>query len=1261
MAFVLVQHLSPDHKSMLSELLGRTTAMPVVEATDGMALTADSVFIIPPDATLTISDGHLQVARPAPPRDRRRPIDTFFQSLAEDQGRNAIGIVLSGTGSDGTLGLAAIKEHGGLTLAQAEFDHHALPGMPQSATSTGQVDSVLPVEEMPAQLITYQQHLADIAKGAHGASPHQDMAMNLNTIIGALRARSGHDFHEYKEKTLLRRLQRRMQVVHAKTSGDYIEHYVQHPDELDMLFRELLIGVTQFFRDPAAFEALAASVLHGLIEAKQADDDIRIWVPGCATGQEALTIAILLGEAMDGRRVRPKVQIFGTDIDERAIAHARLGRYRAPVAGLSADRLDRWFTQEGSDWCVVPEIREMCVFSTHSIIKHPPFSKLDLVSCRNLLIYLDANMQDRVMHTFHYALKPGGLLFLGSSETVTRVSALFEVRDKKHRIFQRRDTDRPSLPDLSGISRRLESTIRPDTFRPARDSRLDQNARRVTEKYAPAHAVINDHDQVVRFSGAAMGRYVELAPGAPSIALFDILRKTLRPAARMALKHARATHTAVRQENVPVRIDGKPRLITIIAEPLTELGPEAGFVVVLFQDVTGNVTRVKAAGADKYPDDAFKALEQELRTTRAQLMATIDELEVANEELKSSNEEHQSVNEELQSSNEELETAKEEMQSVNEEVQTINSEMISKNEQLTHLNSDLKNLFDSTEIATLFLDGQLRVKSFTPGVTDIFHLRESDIGRPVTDIASLIDYIDLQHDVRSVLRKLNVVERQVTLKASGATFILRMRPYRTVDNVIDGVVLTFVDITERNVVDKALRVSEIQYRTLFESIDEGFCIIQKLETEPGAPSDFRYITVNPAFVVQSGLQGVVGGTIRDAVGGEADSLLAIYDRVALTGESVRCEYHLQVTSRDLELFAFRIEDGTHGHIGVIFANITERKRIAAALSESEQQFHALAESIPQLAWILDGDEGMVWFNRRWYEYTGGTLEEHKGWRWLSLQHPDQPEALDVGIRRALQSGEAWEDTFQLRGHDGIYRWFLSRAEPIRDHTGRIYRWFGTNTDIDVQRLAEVQRALMYRELNHRVMNLFAIVSAMMTLSVRAATTPQQLATTIRGRLAALATAHRLIIPQSESTSGIAEDADLSQLVKLVLAPHTDPLQAGGEVRALFEGPKVAISGEAITNLAMILHELATNAAKYGAFSVTTGRVRISWTLDGDRLRLIWEERGGPPIKASPEHEGFGSLLVRQSVGVHLGGESSFDCKPTGLVASFSFPTERLRS
>ena len=1252
MAFVLVQHLSPDHKSMLVELLAKTTAMGVIEAADDMEVKANCVFVIPPDSTLTVQGGRLRITRPAPPRDSRRPIDTFFQSLAEDQGENAIGIVLAGTGSDGSLGLATIKERGGLTLAQAEFDHQAMPGMPLSATTTGQVDEVLAVEAMPARLSAYQQHLTSVAPSKDGDGARKDAGSHLMTIMAALRARSGHDFSEYKEKTLVRRLQRRMQVLQVDTPQDYIERYRQHPEELDLLFRELLIGVTEFFRDPAAFEALDEVVLKDLASQKGADDDIRIWVPGCATGQEAFSIAILLREAMEGRRHKPKVQIFGTDIDERAIALARLGRYRRPVAGLSTERLERWFIDQGEDACVIPEIREMCVFSVHSIIKHPPFSKLDLVSCRNLLIYLDSDVQDRVMRTFHYALKPGGRLFLGSSESVSRTTKLFSVQDKKHRLFHRREVEGASLPGLPDIGGRSAAPLSEPPPRRS-DDRIDKGARRVMERHTPPHVVVDPHDKIVRFSGPAMGQYVELSPGVPSFALFDILRKTLRPPVRAALKAAKASNAPVVHENVPVRIDGRSRLITLVAEPLADHGPDAEFIVLAFQDAGASGAR--ASGSDPDVSDAAKSMEQELATTRAQLQSTIDELETSNEELKSSNEEHQSVNEELQSSNEELETAKEEMQSVNEEVQTINAEMVSKNEQLTHLNSDLKNLLESSEIATLFLDGQLRVRSFTPGVTEIFHVRDADIGRPITEVVNLLDYPDLQRDAKAVLRKLSMMERQVSLHDGRMAFILRLRPYRTVDNVIDGVVLTFVDITERKQGEEALA----RLAAIVESSDDA--IVSK-------DLNGRIISWNASA------QRLFGYTDLEAIGQSVVMLippergeeeLGILDRIR-RGE--RIENYETVRRQkggallDVSLTISPIFDSQGNIVGAskIARNISARKAGDEAVRASEARFRMLFEFI---------DEGFCTLEK--VDTAPGELSD---FRYLSANPGFEKQTGVGGV-----VGKTIREVFPAEPQEwfDIYDKVMATGKPIRFERdlasqGRTLELYAFRfedeaalkvgvifLDVSQRKHHEEQQELLLKELDHRVKNLFAVVGGMVTLSARSATSPKAMAETVQGRLGALASAHQLIRPKRSPADADGQATTLDELVRTVLSPHMDPTETGDDTRIEIDGPELAVGPDAATNIALLVHELATNAAKYGALSRPGGRLHISWTATKGRLALSWAEQGGPAITAPPAREGFGSLLARRSVNGQLRGELVFHWNPDGLVVQLSADTERL--
>ncbi len=821
MAFVLVQHLDPHHKSLLVELLGAHSPLPVVTATDGDVVEINCVYVIPPDATLTIDDGVLRLQSPAPERSQRRPIDSFFVSLAEQLGDRAVGIVLSGVGSDGSAGIKSIKEHGGLTFAQAEFDHHALSGMPDSAAATGMVDYVLPVEAMPGKLRDHLSHLDKIGLQTGGQSVIVDLKARLPEITALLHAGVKHDFSGYKQTTLLRRLQRRMQVLQLATADDYIEKLQADPGESVALFQEMLIGVTDFFRDPEAFESLKILAILPMLEAKQPDEPVRVWVAGCSTGEEVYSLAILFKEALSelGKTKHPAIQIFASDIDASALSFARSGRYRESAAKLSPERLERWFTKEGADYCVNSDIRELCLFSTHSLVKDPPFSRLDLVSCRNLLIYLENELQGHAIRTFHFALNPGGTLFLGPSEGIGRYGALFNIIDKKNRILRRNDSGRNLLAPFRSPEVRAQNSVQTPLqsgVAIGADDRINAGVRRVMEQYAPAYFVIDKNCEIVRFSGGEVRHYLEPTSGVASLDLFRLLLKALRPATRAAIQRALATHDQIVVEGLQVSIDGKTRYVTMIVEPLTETTTNPnGFYVVAFRDSSPGAAAGIQDGIANAIASTDEALQKELLATRGQLKASNDELESAVENMRSAAEEFQVMNEELQSANEELETSKEELQSINEELQTVNSELASKNDQMVRLNSDLKNLLDSTRIAAVFLDDALHIRHFTPALTGIFPLRDSDRGRPITEIVNLVNYEDLRRDVAAVTSTQSIIERDVTLTDQSATFLMRIRPYRTVMNAIDGVVLTFFDITQRSRDDeqKLMIAKELQHRT----------------------------------------------------------------------------------------------------------------------------------------------------------------------------------------------------------------------------------------------------------------------------------------------------------------------------------------------------------------------------------------------------------------------------------------------------------------
>jgi len=839
MAFVLVQHLAPDHKSILAELIRRYTPMPVLEVEDAMTVQINCVYIIAPNHDMALINGCLQLLEPTAPRGQRLPIDFFFRSLAADQHERAIGIVLSGTGSDGTLGVRAIKDAGGMVMAQTpettEFD-----GMPRSAIATGMVDYQLDAEQMPAQLLTYVKY----AFGRLAMSFDRPVQINesaLRKIFVVLRTQTGHDFSQYKPSTIHRRIERRMSVHQVSKIDDYVRYLQQVPEEAEALFRDLLIGVTNFFRDPEAFEALERQVIPLLFLGKPTlGGVVRIWVAGCSTGEEAYSIAILLQEYMEAIKQSYPVQLFATDIDSRAIGIARAGLY--PL-GIAADvtplRLARYFTAEadGSGYRIHKSIRDMLVFSEQDLIKDPPFSRLDLITCRNLLIYLGAELQKRLIPLFHYALNPQGLLFLGTSEGIGDFLTLFGALDRKAKIYQRKNNDlapvrSPSrfLPPLSALEAALPRGPGKDAF-PLKLPLRELTEQAMLAQVAPAGALVNAIGDILYLHGRT-GMYLEPAPGEVGVTnVLKMAREGLRPALSNALHRCVAVQETVHIQGLRVRTNGhftrvnlsvRPVPTSLPAssfpadsgEPLPPSAREANLYLVILEEapdaqpeptpapngtpVTAGVPLTADAGAQ------IKALREELRAKEEYLQSTHEELESSNEELKSSNEEMQSVNEELQSTNEELETSKEELQSVNEELSTVNNELNVKVDDLSRLNNDMNNLLAGTGIATVFVDHKSRILRFTPTASQLINLIASDVGRPVGHIVSnLVGYSSLVADTQHVLDTLVPKDVQVQT-TDGAWFTLRIRPYRTLDNVIEGAVITFSDITELKRVELAL-------------------------------------------------------------------------------------------------------------------------------------------------------------------------------------------------------------------------------------------------------------------------------------------------------------------------------------------------------------------------------------------------------------------------------------------------------------------------
>lgn len=815
-AIVLVlQHREAFSEGWLRGILERLNGTRLAEARDGGEIEGGTIYLCAVDAITTIQNNRFAVRPAQQAPGERATIDSFMVSLAEERAEESIGVVLGGTGGDGTLGVATLKDHGGLALAEKAANENSDP-LADSSRPAAIADFVLQPEDIPEHIQVYARHLRRLEERQGFDEVLAAAATSLYRIADILRTETGNDFHGYKQNTFLRRVQRRMQVAQIDDITSYVDFLRTDKDEVQSLFNDLLIGVTEFFRDKREFEMLETHVVPKIFEGKEAGQQVRIWVLGCATGEEAYSIGILLREHLAKLDSPPQVQIFATDIDGRALATARVGRYRINIEDdMSPERLARWFVREGDTYCVVKELREMCIFSQHNVIKDAPFSKLDLVSCRNLLIYLNAELQNRVIPLFHFALLPGRFLFLGNSENVTRHPKLFAPVDRRARIFRKLETGTrlpPEFPITTAAGRAAVEMSPARNFGP--DAGLERRAQRIAERYAPAYVITDENFQILHFSGRT-GRYIEPTAGAATLDLLGLVHRDLRLELRSALNRALETNEGTHAEQVQLGLNGHRMLVDITVEPVLDRSAGQRNFVVLFKD---GPVRVVDAG-DSNPNTLVRTehverLEGELRAMRERLQATIEELESTNEELKSSNEEYQSLNEELQSANEELETSREELQSVNEELTTVNGELAHRVQDLTRATSDLMNFLESTQIATVFLDNDQRVMNFTPAITQVLHLVETDVGRPIAHIKARIPIENLYDDVRKVQRTLASAERELTAPDSGTRYIIRILPYRSIDNFIAGVVITFIDVTAITRAEERQRLllAELQHR-----------------------------------------------------------------------------------------------------------------------------------------------------------------------------------------------------------------------------------------------------------------------------------------------------------------------------------------------------------------------------------------------------------------------------------------------------------------
>ena len=1110
-AFVVVVHLDPQHRSEMPSILGTRTRMPVVQISESEQLRANHVYVIPPDRRLQMVDHQVSAFQFDEPRGQRTPIDLFFRSVAERLG-DGFAVILSGAGSDGAIGVRAVKEAGGIILVQ-EPKEAEYASMPRSAIATGIADFVLPAHDLAKRLV-------DLIRIKESLAPPDIRSFDeelLRRIITHLRVRTGHDFSKYKRSTVLRRIARRMQFARADDLNEYYEVLRDNADEAQALLGDLLISVTTFFRDSEAFEKIARDVIPELFKDQAANETIRVWVSGCATGEEAYSFAILLLEEAARRPIRPSMQVFGSDLDSRALVAAREGRFPAAIeTDVSEERLRRFFTREGDHYRVRQEVRDLVLFAVHDLLKDPPFSHADLISCRNVLIYLDRELQEQVCSTFNYALNPGGYLFLGGSETADNPHGLFRTIDRTARIYQSTAApgDKPRLlPRLLGPARGREQVIQLGrTTRPTVALGEAAMHRRAIEQVAPPSILVDESHRVLHLSDNA-GRYVLPSGGPLSGDVVDLVRPELRSELRSALNRVFGQQASTFSMPVLVRFNGAAHGVHLMVRPARDSDAESRVAVVMFIEGEA-VDETPLSSALQVGDETARQLQQELELTQGQLRSMRKESEAADEELRAANEELQSINEEYRSTSEELETSKEELQSINEELETVNSELKLKLDAISRAHGDLQNLVAATDIGTLFLDSALRINRFTDRTTELFSITHADEGRPITDFAHRLEYDDLVKDARAVLTDLAPVRREIRSRA-GRWYDMRVRPYRTVDDKIDGVVITFVDVSDRHQVEEALRES---------------------------------------------------------------------------GQRLRQQQHLI--------------DLSHG---------------------------------PIFVWDFDGS--IVEWNRGSEELYGHRRDEALGKQKELLLVTSVPGSSFAELKAKLLQDGSWAGELRQKTKSGQDLTVESHMQLESFDSRRLV--LESTRDVTARRATERRLRVLLGELTHRVRNTLAVIQAIARHTLRGSQSPQEFVERFEGRLAALATAHTLLVGSEW------QGADLGELARQQLAPHlTD-----NPKRLHLKGDSILLPADLATPFGLVMHELATNAAKYGSLSVSRGTVGVSWTVDTRNkphwLRLVWEERGGPP-PGEPKAGGFGTALIDSVI---PGARVEREFRPEGFVCT----------
>jgi PAS domain S-box-containing protein len=1032
MSFVVIMPLVPDVTSMLPDILSRCTSMEVVPVKERINPQPNTIYVIPRGKDLSISGRRLRLEEQAQPRGVHHPVDRFLRSLAAEMADRSIAVILSGSGTDGAEGVKAVKEVAGIVVVQ-EPDSALYSGMPRSAIATGAADLILPVEQIPEKLIEIARRLIVLSSMTKQVV---EIDEQLHAIFRIVKAKTGHDFSSYKTNTVLRRIERRMTVNGVSGIERYIALLEESFQEANALCREFLIGVTSFFRDPEAFEILRNVVIPKLFADRDPDEPVRIWHACCATGEEAYSTAILIREYLSEQKFNAKVQIFATDLDDSAVVQARAGLYHEGiVADVVEERLRTFFTEADTRYQVAKQLREMIVFAHHNLLRDPPFSRLDLLVCRNFLIYLNPDMQKRVISLFHQVLRPGGFLFLGNSETLGGQTDLFDTVDKKWKIFECRNNGRhpdtafplsTSLRKLSGTSRlsRLDCKEEP--------SPGEIVEKILMERYSPPCVVVNEKYEVVYFS-TRISRFLEVPVGEPTRDILKMAREELRPALRAAIRKAIVGQEQVVFQGVKVDVDGEEATANVLVEPVCTRSTGIRLAMVVFETPTppAPVYIVSTDGVERpigdelSKDMLIRQLEEQLRITREQLQATIVQLETSNEglmstneELISTNEEFQSTNEELQSTNEELETSKEELQALNEELVTVNAELQGKVEELNQANSDMENLLTSSEIATIFLDRQLKIKRFTPAMAVIFDLIPFDIGRSFRLLAAKIEWPDFSRDAESVLEKLTTIEREVTTLEEGCCFIMRVLPYRTTEGKADGIVVTFVDITERKRAEEALRRAKEEWECTFNSVPDLVAILDNRR---------RILRVNRAMAERLGRkpEECIGLPCNEAVHGTGEPpAFCPHAMTMADGWEHEAEIHEDRLGGDFFVTTTPLLDPEGQMVGTVHVarDITERRKAAEEIARSEQKFRAIFENAHDAFFLIAADTTFIDCNRAATELYGCNREKLLAENPTSFSPPIQPDGSE-SKEKALEIISS-----AMQGHPQYFEWKHQRSD-----------------------------------------------------------------------------------------------------------------------------------------------------------------------------------------------------------------------------------------